>query len=496
MEHILSGFITVFSPFGMLMITIGIVVGMFVGAMPGLGPSIGIALLIPFTYSMDPQFALLLLVSLYMAAEYGGSISAILLSTPGTAAAAATVVDGYPLKMQGRAEEALGVSLTASSVGGMVGAIGLILFAQPLATAALLISPAGYFAIGLFGLTTVASLSGGSMLKGLLGTGLGLAVATAGIDPISGTPRFTFGQFELFEGVPVLSALIGLFALSEAFVMTEKPGGMESVKAKFGILFIGMKQIRELFSTMVMGSVVGTILGILPGVGGNIACWVAYARARKSSKHPETFGKGEPKGVAAPEAANNATVGGAIIPMLSLGVPGSPTTAVLMGALVLHGLRPGPQLFMDAPVVVYSLFVGLAVSVVVMYAVGIFTLPVWARMMALPQSVLSVLIIVLGLVGAFTLRSLMFDVYLALGFGILGYILKKFGFSMAPILLALVLGYLIESSFRTALVSSEGEYMTFITDPISLIFIVLSILAVLWPVASPYLKLSRAPKGA
>ncbi|MDL2272088.1 tripartite tricarboxylate transporter permease [Desulfovibrio sp. OttesenSCG-928-I05] len=496
MEHILSGLVTVFSPFGLLMVTIGVVVGMFVGAMPGLGPSIGIALLIPFTYSMDPQYALLLLVSLYMAAEYGGSISAILLSTPGTAAAAATVVDGYPMKMQGRSQEALGVSLTASSFGGMIGAIALILFAQPLAQAALLISPAGYFAIGLFGLTTVASLSGGSMLKGLLGAGLGLAVATAGIDPISGTPRFTFGYFELFEGVPVLSALIGLFALSEAFVMTEQPGGLGSVKTKFGVLFIGFAQIKRLFSTMVMGSFVGTVLGILPGVGGNIACWVAYARAKKQSGHPETFGKGEPKGVAAPEAANNATVGGAIIPMLSLGVPGSPTTAVLMGALVLHGLRPGPQLFMDAPIVVYSLFVGLAVSVIVMYLVGIFTLPLWARVMALPQSVLSVLIIVLGLVGAFTLRSLMFDVYLALGFGIVGYILKKFGFSMAPILLALVLGYLIESSFRTALVSSEGDYMTFVTDPIALVFIVLSILAVLWPIVSPYLKISRAPKGA
>ena len=496
MEYILSGFVTVFSPFGLLMITIGVVVGMFAGAMPGLGPSIGIALLIPFTYSMEAHYALLLLVSLYMAAEYGGSISAILLSTPGTAAAAATVVDGYPMKMQGRALEALGVSLTASSVGGLFGAVALILFAQPLAKAALLISPAGYFAIGLFGLTTVASLSGGSMLKGLLGAGLGLAVATVGIDPIAGTPRFTLGYFELFEGVPVLSALIGLFALSEAFVMTEQPGGLGSVKAKFGVLFIGLEQFKRLFSTMIMGSVVGTVLGILPGVGGNIACWVAYARAKKRSSHPETFGQGEPKGVAAPEAANNATVGGAIIPMLSLGVPGSPTTAVLMGALVLHGLRPGPQLFMDAPIVVYSLFVGLAVSVVVMYMIGAVTLPLWARMMALPQSVLSVLIIVLGLVGAFTLRSLMFDVYLALGFGLLGYVLKKFGFSMAPILLALVLGYLIESSFRTALVGSQGDYMVFVMDPIALAFIILSILAVLWPVVSPYVYISRAPKGA
>lgn len=497
MDAILSGFTTVFSLFGLAMVAIGILVGMFVGAMPGLGPSIGIALLIPFTYTMEPQFALILLVSLYMAAEYGGSISAILLSTPGTSAAAATVLDGYPMNRQGRTAEALGISLTASSVGGLVGAVALIIFAKPLADVALMISPAAYASIGLFGLTTVAALSGGSMLKGVLGAGLGLAVATVGIDPIAGTPRFTFGNFELYEGVPVLCVLIGLFAVSEAFVMAENPGGMERVKAKFGLVFIGFKQLKTLLPTMTMGSIVGTILGILPGVGGNIACWIAYARAKKKSKNPEAFGKGEPRGVAAPESANNATVGGALIPMLALGVPGSPTTAVLMGALVLHGLRPGPQLFQDAPVVVYSLFIGLIASVAVMYVLGVITLPLWARAMALPQSVLSVLIVVLGLVGAFTLRSLMFDVYITALFGVIGYVLKKVGFSMAPILLAMVLGYLIESNFRTALVSTEGSYGIFLTDGISLLFLVLSVLAVIWPVVQPLLaKKKAAPENA
>ncbi len=488
MEILSTGLLTVCSPFGILMIVIGTVVGMFVGAMPGLGPSIGIALLIPFTYTMEAQYALLLLVSLYMAAEYGGSISAILLSTPGTSAAAATVLDGYPMGRKGRTAEALGISLTASSVGGMIGAIALIIFAKPLAEVALIISPAGYFAIGLFGLTTVASLSGGSVWKGILGAALGLAVSTIGIDPIAGTPRFAYGFFELYEGVPVLAALIGLFALSEAFAMAENPGALERVKEKFGLVFIGLKQMKELFSTMIMGSVVGTFLGILPGVGGNIACWVAYARAKKRSKHPERFGQGEPKGVAAPEAANNATVGGALIPMLALGVPGSPTTAVLMGALVLHGLRPGPQLFQDAPVVVYSLFLGLIACVIAMYVIGVVTLPFWARVMALPTSVLSVLIVVLSLIGAYTIRTLMFDVYLTVLFGIIGYLLKKVGFSMAPILLAMVLGYLIESNFRTALVSTEGDYSIFLTDGVSLLFLVLSIFAVFWPLVEPVVK--------
>ncbi len=493
MDVLVSGFAAVFSPFGMGMVAIGVLVGMFVGAMPGLGPSIGIALLIPFTYSIEPQYALLLLVSLYMAAEYGGSISAILLSTPGTAAAAATVIDGYPMGRQGRTGEALGISLTASSVGGLVGAVALILCAKPLAEMALLISPAGYFAIGLFGLTTVASLSGGSMWKGLIGACLGLAVSTIGIDPIAGMPRFSFGFFELYEGVPVLAALIGLFALSEAFAMAENPGALEKVRESFGLVFIGLKQMRELIGTMLYGSVIGTFLGILPGVGGNIACWVAYARTKSGSKHPETFGKGEPKGVAAPESANNATVGGALIPMLALGVPGSPTTAVLMGALVLHGLRPGPQLFQEAPVVVYSLFIGLIACVFAMYLIGVVTLPFWAKVMALPTSALSVLIVVLSLVGAFTIRSLMFDVYVTIGFGILGYVLKKTGFSMAPILLAMVLGYLIESSFRTALVSTESDYSVFVTDWISLLFIILSVAAVAWPLIQPRLRKAKVP---
>ena len=254
MEIIAASFAAVFSLFGMAMVAIGVLVGMFVGAMPGLGPSIGIALLIPFTYTIEPQYALLLLVSLYMAAEYGGSISAILLSTPGTAAAAATVIDGYPMGRQGRTGEALGISLTASSVGGLVGAVALIVFAKPLAEVALLISPAGYFAIGLFGLTTVASLSGGSMWKGLVGAGFGLAVSTIGIDPIAGMPRFAFGFYELYEGIPVLAALIGLFALSEAFAMAENPGALERVKEKFGLVFIGFKQLRHLFGTMMMGN--------------------------------------------------------------------------------------------------------------------------------------------------------------------------------------------------------------------------------------------------
>ncbi|WP_316976921.1 tripartite tricarboxylate transporter permease [Shumkonia mesophila] len=482
MAHtLMDALVIVFSIGGLSCIVIGVLVGIFVGAMPGLGPSIGIALLIPFTYGLSTSYSLLLLVSLYMAAEYGGSISAILIATPGTSAAAATVLDGYPLRQKGFPGLALGISLSASSVGGLIGTLALILFAQPLAEVALRFGPPAYFAIGLFGLTTVASLSAESPIKGLLVACFGLAIATIGIDPISGAPRFAFGQMELFEGVPFLTALIGLFALSEAFGMAERKITKRKVDERVGHILLSLRQWRDLLPTMMSGSIIGTILGIVPGVGGNIACWLAYDRARKRSKHPESFGTGEPKGIAAPEAANNATVGGAMIPLLSLGVPGSPTTAVLMGALILHGVRPGPQLFTEAPDMIYALFIGLAVCVAVMFLIGSFTLSWWARLMSVSDSVLVVVICVLSTVGAFSLRSLMFDVYVTVGFGVLGYILKKFRFPMPPIVLAMVLGYLVESNFRTALLMSQGSYAIFFEDWLCLLFIVLSVGTFVWP---------------
>ncbi|MBE0532353.1 MAG: tripartite tricarboxylate transporter permease [Rhodospirillales bacterium] len=482
MAHtLMDALVIVFSIGGLSCIVIGVLVGIFVGAMPGLGPSIGIALLIPFTYGLSTSYSLLLLVSLYMAAEYGGSISAILIATPGTSAAAATMLDGYPLRQKGFPGLALGISLSASSVGGLIGTLALILFAQPLAEVALRFGPPAYFAIGLFGLTTVASLSAESPIKGLLVACFGLTIATIGIDPISGAPRFAFGQMELFEGVPFLTALIGLFALSEAFGMAERKITKRKVDERVGHIFLSLRQWRDLLPTMMSGSIIGTILGIVPGVGGNIACWLAYDRARKRSKHPESFGTGEPKGIAAPEAANNATVGGAMIPLLSLGVPGSPTTAVLMGALILHGVRPGPQLFTEAPDMIYALFIGLAVCVAVMFLIGSYTLSWWARLMSVSDSVLVVVIFVLSAVGAFSLRSLMFDVYVTVGFGMLGYILKKFRFPMPPIVLAMVLGYLVESNFRTALLMSQGSYAIFFEDWLCLLFIALSVGTFVWP---------------
>ncbi|WP_313291604.1 tripartite tricarboxylate transporter permease [Rhizobium rhizoryzae] len=483
MDGIIQSLAVIFSLSGIAALLIGAVLGIVIGALPGLGPSIGLSLLIPFTYNMSPELSMLLMISLYTSAEYGGSISAILLSTPGTAAAAATAIDGYAMAQKGRANEAISISLTASTVGGILGGLALLLLAMPLAKLALQFGPAGYFAVGLFGLTSVAALSGGSLVKGLLGAVLGLALATVGIDPIAGTPRFTFGQFELYEGVPFLAALIGLFAVSEAIALAEKQARRtEMGESRVGHVFMSVALLKETWRSMVSGSVIGTLLGILPGVGGNIACWVARDYARARDKNPQEYGKGAPNGIAAPEASNNATVGGALVPLLSLGVPGSPTTAIMMGALIMHGLHPGPQLFTESPALVYSILFGVIIASLVQYLVGSLFLPIMARTLLLPTGVIAAGILAFAVLGSFAIRNLMFDVWMTLGFGLLGYLMKKLNFPVAPVILAMVLGYLIESNYRTALVSSQGSYMIFLTDPISMLFLILSAISLAVPI--------------
>lgn len=491
MDGIIQSLEVIFSFWGLAMLVIGALLGIVIGALPGLGPSIGLSLLIPFTYNLGPELSMLLMISLYTSAEYGGSISAILLSTPGTAAAAATVIDGYAMARKGRANEAISISLTASTVGGVLGGLALLLLAMPLAKLALQFGPAGYFAVGLFGLCSVAALSGGSLMKGLICAAFGLALATVGIDPIAGTPRFTLGMYQLYEGVPFLAALIGLFAVSEAMVMLEnRANAAPIIKDKVGHVFMSMALWKETWRTMLSGSVIGTLLGILPGVGGNIACWVARDYARARDPHPEEYGHGSANGIAAPEAANNATVGGALVPLLALGVPGSPTTAIMVGALIMHGLHPGPQLFTEEPTLVYAILFGVIIASLVQYVAGSLFLPIMAKTVLLPDAVIAVGIMAFAVLGAFAIRNLMFDVYLMLGFGVIGYLMKKLDFPVPPVILAMVLGYLIESNYRTALVSSQGDHMIFVTDPISLLFLVLSVVSLAVPLWRGFRKRS------
>jgi len=479
--HLLEGFghIAGIAPF--LAIVVGVIAGIFVGAMPGLSPSMGVAILLPFTFKMPPLIGLVLLTAVYLASNYGGSITAVTINTPGTPSAVATAFDGYPLTLQGKAGWGLGVSLVASTVGGMVGIIILILFSQPLAAVAVKMHPAEYFTLALFGLSTVASLGGKDWAKAFTSALLGLLINTIGIDPISGVKRYTFGETNLFDGFDFIPALIGLFALSEVFSKIEEGSWKTHLSGEISKKeqWPTFKDYWKLKWATLQASLVGTLIGIFPGAGSAIASFVAYDLGKRTSKHPETFGKGNPEGVAASEAANSASVGGAMVPLLTLGIPGSASTAVLIGALMIHDLSPGPLLFTERPDLVYGLFASMFVANAVMFFLGFWGSRLWIKVTRVPLNVLIPIIISIASVGSFAVKNSLFDVGACFGFGVAGWVLKRYGYPMAPIVLGMVLGKLMEVNFRRAVIM--GGYGVFFLRPASLILLLISIAAFAYP---------------
>ncbi len=478
-------------------IVAGVILGILAGAMPGLSPSMGVALLVPFTYGLSPQIALILLVSIYIAANYGGSITAVTINTPGTPSAVVTSFDGYPLTQQGKAGIGLGISLVSSTVGGIIGTIILIFFSIPLARLAVRMHPAEYFALAIFGLTTVASLGGKNWPKAFLAAMLGLLINTIGIDPISGVKRFTFGTYRLFDGFALIPALIGLFALSEVFTRIEEFKLEKGEETKFEKTeWPTLLDYWKLKMTIVRSSVLGTLIGIFPGAGATIAAFLSYDLAKKTSKHPETFGKGNPEGVAAAEAANSSSVGGALVPLLALGIPGSASTAVLVGALMIHDLVPGPMLFVERPDIIYSLFAALLIANIVLLGLGLFGARLWVKVTVIPKKVLMPVILAISIIGSFAVHYSFFDVATCLGFGVAGWILKKYGYPGAPIVLGMVLGKLAETNFRRAVIM--GGYDIFFTRPVSLILLLLALLSFGVPLYQTYKanKKEKAESGA
>ncbi|MFC5068140.1 tripartite tricarboxylate transporter permease [Flaviflagellibacter deserti] len=459
------------------MAVIGMTWGIFGGATPGLSPSITMALLLPFTYTMDPIPALVLLTSTYVGAEYGGSIPAILIRTPGTSASAATMIDGYEMRKQGRAGEALGISLQASSIGNFVGILCVILLTAPLSQLALAFKPSSYFALGILGLSVIVSVSEGMLFKGIIGALIGLMIATIGTDPVTGVGRFTYGNADLLTGVPIILVMVGLFAVGEVLeqVANRQPtahisGG--ATKLKWPSWAVQLKTAKA----NLIGSVIGIFSGIMPGAGGTVASFMAYTEARRFSKTPEEFGKGSEEGVAAPECANNADAGVGLIPLLSFGIPASNSTAVLLGGFLIHGLIPGPVLFNRDPTILYGMFSGLLVASLALIPIAYMTLSASIWLVNRPKPYLFAFIAALVFSGAYSINNSPFDLGLVLASGILGYGMRYFGMPMLPTILGLVLGYMIESNYRRSLVISGGDYHIFIEDPVSVIFLSLAVL--------------------
>lgn len=487
-EGLLQGFTIVFEPMNLFVLLLAVFIGFLGGAMPGISGTMLIIILLPITYGMAAEPAFLLLTGIYAAAVFSGLISAILFRTPGTPEAIVTVFDGYPMTKKGKAGQALGIGIFSSAVGGVLGTIALIFLTPPLATLALKFSSPEFFALAVLGLTVVASLSGGDLVRGILGVLFGLFIATIGMDSITGTARFHFESSHLMSGIDLIPILIGLFAISEVL---RKSGEDHTIQQKFEKVktqIFESKIIKRISGTLARSSLLGIFIGILPGVGATTASMLSYSEAVRWSKRPKEFGTGIPEGIAAPESANNAAAMGAMVPLLALGIPGSATTAVILGAFVLHGLQPGPMLLTTSADLVYTIFIGL---LLVNLSILIFAKPfisIFSHFTKVPYSVLAPFILMLCIIGTFAVRNSIFDVWIMFFFGIIGFYLEKLKFPLATVILGVVLGPIAEVEFRRALTMAGGDYTIFFTRPISVTLLIVAVLALFAPYLSKLLK--------
>lgn len=488
-----EGLKTTFQPQIFFVLLLGVAGGIAIGALPGLTATTGVAVLLPLTFGMDATAALVMLVGVYIGAIYGGSIPAILLKTPGTPAGAATVLDGYSLTTQGEAAKALSMATIASFTGGMTSTIMLITISPILANFALKFSAPEYFALAVFGLSIIASISGTNPIKGLLAGFFGLFIATVGMDPITSLPRFTFGKLALLNGFAVIPVLIGLFAVAEALVQMEKILEEEyAIKTKFKKAIISLKELIKVAPTMLKYALLGTFIGAVPGAGADIAAFTAYNEARRSSKHPEKFGTGVLEGIAAPEAANNGVTGGALVPLLTLGVPGDAVAAIMLGALIIQGLQPGPLLFEKNADVVYGLFGAMLIGNILMLTLGLLGIKVFGKIIEIPKKIIVPIIISLSIVGAYAMNNSIFDIWVALAFGVIGYIMQKIEMPASPIVLAIILGPMAETNLRKAMLMYQGDWSFLYTRPITVVFLFLAVFSVV----SSYVRMQKSIKNA
>ena len=474
LESFLSGLGVVFQPMNLLILTSAVFIGFIGGALPGISGVILVVIPLPVTYGMEPTQAFMLLTAIYGSTVFSGLITAILYRAPGTPEAVMTAFDGYPMTQQGEAGKALGIGVLSSAVGGLVGTIALIIFTPMLASVALKFSSPEYFALAILGLTVVASL-GGRLILGLIGATLGLLIATIGIDPLTGTSRYTFDNLNLAEGVGLIPVIVGLFAVSEVMKRSLSRDA-EQPLTKVKIKIFDAPILKKIGVTLSRSSILGVIIGILPGIGASTAAMVSYSETVRWSKHPEKFGKGAPEGIAAPEAANNAAAMGALVPLFALGIPGSGTTAIILGAFIMHGLQPGPMFMLTSSDLIYAVFAGLFVVNFMILAFSKPFIKLFTRLLNVPYSALGPIILMCCIVGTYSVRNSMFDVWLMLGFGVLGFLLEKIKFPLVSIILGLVLGPIAESELRRSLAMSQGDLGIFFSRPISASLIAIAVL--------------------
>jgi putative tricarboxylic transport membrane protein len=494
LANLSMGFGVALTPFNILMALAGVTAGILIGALPGVGPPSGVAMLLPLTFGMDPTSGIIMLAALYAGTMYGGTITAVLINTPGESASVVTCIDGYQMALQGRAGHALGIAAFGSFIAGTVGVVLLMLVSPLLARWALSFGPPETFALMLLGLTTVTLLTGEDPLKGYISMVFGLMLAMVGFDIISGDARYGFGIIEMMDGVDFLPVAIGLFGLGEVLVGAEQSGRRQVASAHVRLRDVlpGPADWLRTRWSIVRGTVLGFAVGILPGAGPTVATFLADTLEKKFSKHPEKFGKGAIEGVAAPESANNAAATGAMVPMLTLGIPGSATTAIMLGGLMMWGLRPGPMLFEKNPQFVWGLIASQYIANVLLLILSTLFIPLFVRVVRIPYTILMPLIVVFCVTGAYSLKNSVWDVGTMLVFGVLGYFMKKLGYSPAALVLALVLGPLAERALRQSLIISDAGIGILVMRPISGVLTVLALLAILVPVARALMKKQEA----
>ena len=472
--YLIQGAQVAFQPMNLLFCFVGVLMGTLVGILPGLGPTAAIALLLPVSYHIPPVSTIIMLAGIYYGAMYGGSTTSILLNIPGEAASVITCIDGHQMAKKGRAGPALGIAAFGSFIAGTIGVIGIMLVAPPMAKFALAFGPAEYFALMLMGIVIIIYMSSGSILKDFLTALFGLLLGTIGMDTISGTQRLTFGVLELTDGIGFIPAVMGLFGISEILINVEQVVVTTLVTEKVKGLLPNLNDWKESFWPMIRGTVLGFFIGVLPGPAPVISTYSSYAMEKKLSKTPEKFGTGYIVGVAGPEAANNAASSGAMIPLFTLGIPSNSVIAVLLGAFMIHGLQPGPMFISKYPDVFWATIVSMYLGNVILLILNLPLIPLWVKVLKVPYAILFPLILVFCLIGVYSLNFSQVEIGLMIGFGVLGYMMRKFKFETPPLILALVLGPMMESNLRLSLLLSQGDPTVFVRRPISAVFILVS----------------------